>query len=69
MAKEKKIQYAIYFGIILILISYTLNYIINSFSHANIYVKAGITLRYLLSAIIGGYLGIRASKHLETKRD
>jgi len=70
LAKEKKIRYGIYFGIILIIFwvldtsfEDSINHII---IHENYYIHLGVfiitNVLYFFSAVIGGYLGIMADK-------
>jgi len=69
LAKEKKIQYGIYTGIVYIIISILNTY----FYHINIpgsyYIQIsviiGLIVGYLFSAVIGSYLGIIATKLLK----
>lgn len=62
LAKEQKIQYGIYSGIIVIIIS-ILTHGLNI--HESYYIRVGAAAGYLLSAGVGGYLGIIVAKHLK----
>lgn len=72
-AKEKKLLYGIYFGIIQIMIAILLDNLthnaipLNSFSELIVY-GIGINAAYLASAVIGGYLGIITFKRLKQNR-
>ncbi|MCK9150473.1 hypothetical protein [Methanobacterium alcaliphilum] len=60
-AKEKKIKYGIYTGILIIIIG-LVQLLINM---TTIYIHIYAFLGYVLSAAIGGYIAIMAAKHLK----
>jgi putative membrane protein (TIGR04086 family) len=60
-AKEKKIQYGVCVGIIVILLSI----VIHGTNNESYYIIIGKFVGYLLSATIGGYIGIIINKHLQ----
>jgi hypothetical protein len=60
-AKEKKIQYGIYLGIILIMFSL----VIHGTNNESYYIIIGKIAVYLLSAGFGGYIGVIVNKHLK----
>ncbi len=69
--KEKKILYGIYLGIIMITISLLNKLYLSSIHypnfHENYIIFIGIIFGYLLSAVIGSYIGLIVTKHSNIK--
>ena len=70
LAKEKKIKYGIYEGIIFIILSKLTKSLLEMAYGVNkpedYYILLGTVIGYLLASIIGSYLGTMLDKHLKT---
>jgi hypothetical protein len=69
LSKEKKIQYGIYLGIIMITISLLNKLYLSSIHyphfHENYLIFIGVIVGYLLSAVVGSYIGVIVVKRLK----
>ncbi len=69
--KERKIQYGIYLGIIMITLSLINKLYLSSIHythfHENYLIFIGVIVGYLLFAVFGSYIGVIVDKHLKNK--
>lgn len=63
LAKEKKIQYGVYTGVIIL----TIGIIQTSINNFPVVIHISKFIVYIISAAIGGYLAVLLAKHLKTK--